>query len=498
MVQILSAPQSSARRAFSCCALAALLLSSCEKSVIDEQVRRPSPSTGSNGNAPNNVNNGGGGASGNDLQPDAGVVFADGSVLPGATSGRGGQTSAAGGTPSVGSPGAGSGGQAPITGFGGAGGAGGSDTGGPVEPPPFSKRGLLTALGDCARWSYQEFAELAQQLTSSTTTLATDDTSAHQQAATSAWSQAMASWQRAEPFRFGPAARSMNPGGQDLRDQIYVFPLTNYCKIDQTLVDQSYQNAPGLVISARGLSSIEYLLFNASSNNACVAQANINSSGSWAALSSAQLRERRLLYAREVAGDVLSRATSLNNAWDPSKGNFYQQLVEAGGDSTVFASSQDAFNAVTDGLFYIEKEVKDWKLGWPLGLVPECLNAPNPCPNEVESRHAHASTDHLRQNLIGFRRAFQGCGINFQGLGFDDWLVEAGAEDLAERMLDALLGAQTAVDGLNPPLEQSLLTAPQNVLAVHAAVKALTDLLKTEFVTVLNLDLPMASEGDND
>ena len=36
------------------------------------------------------------------------------------------------------------------------------------------------------------------------------------------------------------------------------------------------------------------------------------------------------------------------------------------------------------------------------------------------------------------------------------------------------------------------------VVAVHAAVKKLNDLLKTEFVTTLNLDLPLGAVGDND
>jgi hypothetical protein len=65
-------------------------------------------------------------------------------------------------------------------------------------------------------------------------------------------------------------------------------------------------------------------------------------------------------------------------------------------------------------------------------------------------------------------------------------------------MLAALSGAEAAVDELDPPLEQALASDPQKVRAVYDAVKALTDPLKTEFVTVLNLELPRTSEGDND
>ena len=75
--------------------------------------------------------------------------------------------------------------------------------------------------------------------------------------------------------------------------------------------------------------------------------------------------------------------------------------------------------------------------------------------------------------FVGFRRLFQGCGEGYAGVGFDDWLRDAGAGDLAERMIASLNG-------------------------VDAAVKEVTDELKTEFVTVLNLELPSAAEGDND
>jgi predicted lipoprotein len=397
------------------------------------------------------------------------------------------------------------GGTGPITGFAGstsnAGSSGEGGSAGSTSPPPepdFSKPGLLTALADCATASYGEFQGLAQQFSEATAELVSDDTAAKQTAAENAWRAAMASWQRAEPFRFGPAARSMDPGGQNLRDQIYIFNLVNNCMVDQRIVDQGYNSISSVGASARGLSGAEYLLFYTGSSNSCVPEAAINANGAWAALSASELRARRIDYAQRVGQDLVSRATTLVNAWHPEQGNFYEQFTRAGAGSTVFASNQDAFNAASDGLFYIEKELKDWKLGTPLGYVPDCPSAPNTCPNAVESRHARVSTDNLRQNLLGFRRAFQGCGLDFWGLGFKDWLIEVGAEDLAEEMQDKLEAAQASVDALSPPLEEAIVTAPGNVAAVHASVKGLTDLLKTQFVTVLNLELPMGSEGDND
>ena len=375
-----------------------------------------------------------------------------------------------------------------------------SGDGAPAPTAPFTKAALLQAVSGCAMARYREFEADARTLAQATQAHADDPAGTGAKAAREAWLTAMASWQRAEQLRFGPAARTADPGGQNLRYEIYVFPLANPCHVDQTIADKSYAAAsfPTSLSNARGLSAIEYLLFHTGSDNACSPSFAINANGTWAALTGAELAQRRAEYAAAAASDVLARATALVHAWEPGGGDFTSQLTAAGKASGVFAMDQDALNAVSDALFYVEHEVKDLKLGWPLGLVPDCLNSPDPCPGDVESRYARVSTDHLRQNLAGFRDVFEGCGPGHSGLGFDDWLREVSAGDLATRMLDALAGAQRAVDTLSPPLEDALVSDIEAARAVHTAVKALTDLLKTEFVSVLDLELPASAEGDND
>jgi hypothetical protein len=105
--------------------------------------------------------------------------------------------------------------------------------------------------------------------------------------------------------------------------------------------------------------------------------------------------------------------------------------------------------------------------------------------------------DTLRANLLGFRSLFQGCGPAGEGLGFDDWLTEAGHGELASDMVSAWNDALAAVEAFPPFPSASV----EEIRALHAAVKRLTDLLKTEFFgdgSPLGLNLPKGMEGDTD
>jgi predicted lipoprotein len=381
-----------------------------------------------------------------------------------------------------------------------AGGAAGypGEIAGPAPGVEFTKANLLVQIADCAMSHYQAFEARAAVLRDRTETFAADRSTENADAARSAWIDAIASWQVAELFQFGPAARPKAPGAQDFRDNIYAFPLGNRCKVEEQIVSQAYAKpdfGTATLINARGLAAAEYLLFYPGTDNACSPFSVINGSGTWAALDPATLAERKSLYAAAVAKDVHARATGLVAAWDPAGGNFRRELVDAGAGSQVFATDQDALNAVSDALFYTDREVKDLKLGKPLGLV-ECFDAT--CPEAVESPYALRSTDHLRANLIGLRRLFEGCYADGAGLGFEDWLRAAGAGDLADRIVADIAAARASVDALDPPLEQAIVVDPARVQIVHAAIKKITDELKTEFVTVLNLELPQTVEGDND
>lgn len=367
----------------------------------------------------------------------------------------------------------------------------------------FDKQKVLAAFGACALDTYRAFESAATKLQSAADTAKSEPTDANRKAALAAWSAAIDVWEQAEMMQFGPLGpRSEgNPGGEALRDNIYGWPLFGRCPVDQLTVAKSYETPDffvGALVNTRGLAAVEYLLGYDGADNGCAATATINSSGSWAAMTTEDRVARKNAFASVLVQDVTSQARSLVEAWDPAKGDFVGKLATAGKGSSVYATDQLAFNAVSDGLFYLDSATKDQKLAVPLAIdtKKQCAAV---CPERLESPYAKRSKEHLRNNLIGFRKLFEGCGDGFAGLGFDDYLEAIGAGSVAKEMKADLVNAIAVVDAYPyATLDEGLLKDPPAVQKIHDAIKAITDALKTEFVSVLVLKIPQSAAGDAD
>lgn len=364
--------------------------------------------------------------------------------------------------------------------------------------PSVTRAAVLEAVGVCAASLYAEVDAAAAQLANATSTAAASPDPAAAQAARDAWIATIDAWQQAEVIRVGPAGPATSPGGKGMRDLVYSWPLVSRCLVEQKLAAKSYESASFFataLVNMRGLAALEYLLFYEGTDNECSASASINTSGAWAALSADDLAARKRAYASAAAADVAAQVKALATAWSPSGGNFAAEVAAAGQDGSIFSTDRVALNVVSDGLFYVDTELKDGKLGKPLGLV-ECASAA--CPEAVESRYARRSRAHVKNNLIGFRRVFDGCDAA-GNVGFDDLLTALGQGALAADMSANVEAALAAADALpGDDIAAALETDKEKVAALHAAVKKITDALKTELVTVLDLELPQSVEGDND
>jgi predicted lipoprotein len=377
---------------------------------------------------------------------------------------------------------------------------GGSKPDGGTEPgqAETTRVELLKAVSACVQTNARAFQTVAGELKAAAEALEARPDAGTQQAAREAFHRAMEAWQVLEPMQVGPAAPRSLPGGAELRDNIYSWPLVSRCAVEEQIVSRGYQspNFSSTLVSRRGLYALEYLLFYEGSETECSSSSVIVADGTWAALPAEEREARKRAYAAVVAANVRQRADELVAAWEAGKGDFSRTLETAGPGNAVYASSQAALNSVSDALFYVEETVKDKKIARPLGLR-EC--SADTCPELLESPFARRAKQNIAANLVGYRRLTEGCGANFEGMGFDDLLRAVGTEAVAAKLVERVQAAQAALQGVEEAdLAQALTQDKASVRAVYDGFKGVTDVMKTELATVLDLELPTAVEGDND
>jgi predicted lipoprotein len=302
--------------------------------------------------------------------------------------------------------------------------------------------------------------------------------------ARAALGDAIDSWQYADAVLVGPAAMDQKA----IRDRLYAWPLISPCELNKDIASQwanpaSYDVNTELV-STRSLTSIEFLLYPPSDAHAC-----LTAPAGWDTIPKDRARCR---LAAIIAADVANQAQVLHTAWKPDGGNYGATLAG-------MSNAHTAVNLVSDALFYTDKMIKDMKLGQTAGIAMNVCDAmQEPCVAEVESRFADRGTFAIRANLTATRQVFTGTTTDTEGPSFDDFLVALGHQDVATRMVTNLDAAIAAADALPDSFLSALSTSYTQVVATHAATKAFTDDLKSQFLTLLALEIPDDVATDND
>lgn len=313
-------------------------------------------------------------------------------------------------------------------------------------------------------------------------------------AAKQAWRDAMDVWQQLEVMQIGPVLTN----DATLRNKIYSWPVVNTCTVDQ---DVGYFEAgefagrdydiTNRTHTRRGLDALEYLLFAPSLNHSC--SSDSLAPDSWDQRSEQERELARCLYAEEVAKDISNSANELLNEWQGDNG--YALTLKNAADGETFDDEQDAINRITDAMFYIDSITKDAKLAAPIGLSSNsCGNAA--CAEDIESRLSQHAVQNIKNNLLGLQKLFIANDENNNG--FDDFLKAVNAESLATTMKQDIQAAIDAADAFSADYEQAVLNTPEQVQALHQAVKTVTDNLKSVFIVSLALTLPNTSAGDAD
>lgn len=311
-------------------------------------------------------------------------------------------------------------------------------------------------------------------------------------AARAAWADAVDTWQLLDAVLVGPAA--MDNKAQ--RDRVYGWPLLSACGLDRDTAsrwaDPASYNIATKLSNVRSLAAVEYLLYTTATMHGCT-----TTPAGWDALG-ADLPRARCRLAQAIAEDVHLGAAALHTAWRPDGGDYVGVLARAGNGSSI-KSAQEGANHISDGMFFVDRFVKDMKLGEPAGITTNvCGTVQQPCLREVELPYGDRASFAIRANLVALKRVFTGTTPAADGPGFDDFLRALGAPALADQMTANLDDAIAKANAMPDSFIGALSSDYASIVATHGAVKAVTDDLKSQFLTVLSLEIPDDVAADND
>jgi predicted lipoprotein len=301
-----------------------------------------------------------------------------------------------------------------------------------------------------------------------------------QQKAQEAWSSTMGIWQQIEMVQVSALCVSDKcQKGADFRDQIYAWPLSNLCKIDQMILNQeitmSTQFANKLP-NTYGLGTLEVLLFDQKIDHHCPSAVGIDES--WQQLGEAEIWKRRASYALHVVDYGQQVNLALKTSW--------QGIA----DQDVQVSLDEIFSA----LMYLDLMVKDDKIGIPAGIHIDC-EAEDICVDRVEFVYAPDDIFAIEQNLKMTRKMIE---IVFQPLLKAQGSESMEGSPLDERLLASIDKALSQTTAIGKNIEDALQNRLMTVIDLHASLKEIITLLRSEMMTRLNLSVPKEGASDND
>jgi predicted lipoprotein len=319
-----------------------------------------------------------------------------------------------------------------------------------------------------------------------------------------AWLDLMERVQKTEMHIVGPAERN----GSALQSRINSYPLGSLatCALDQAVVlsnnDENF-SVSSRALNQRGMGAIEYLLFDDDLNHSCSSQAL--AADDWSNLSDSERKTQRCNYAVKLANDVADASQAIYDRWILGESPYRTEFLSE-------SSLGDNFQLVTDALFYLETFTKSQKLAIPLGINPKC--SAMTCPDLVESPFSQSSLRNIKTNTQEFLRIFNGGS----SVGFDDLIDNEGYASIANRFKTQSKDVIDFIDTINVLLTDQIASIqsiddettctnseanPDDDSALDACslaglLKKITDDLKIEFVSIVNVPVPGRVQSDND
>lgn len=283
----------------------------------------------------------------------------------------------------------------------------------------------------------------------------------------SQWVKTLVIWKQIELYDIG-----------DISDS-FIYTTVNYWPSNtdfindfietEPLINEAFINSKGA--SSKGFSAIEYLIFNESD------PITINS------FTVDAYYENRLKYLVSCIQNLHNQAQKIQQSWEDYAPSFTTQL-ENGTDGSQ--------NEIINAMVALTEEIIIYKLGFPLGDN----NAGRIDIDDLEAYRSETSLEIIKYNLMSLERCFTG---EFKQtpfrIGFTDYLIQLGYEDLSTTITTQFETCFDAIQNINGPLKQALVSNPENITTLQKEIKSLLVLIKVDMSNAIGSTITF---NDND
>lgn len=278
-------------------------------------------------------------------------------------------------------------------------------------------------------------------------------------------------WQSASEYDFGPAEQA------NLRVNTNTYPA-DINQITSNISSGTYN--PGLLanLSAKGLPAMDYLLFGTGAdNNAILLQYTTDAQAA-----------KRKTYLATLSAELKTNITTVLTAWN---GGYKTTFINADGTDT-----GSSVGLLINQLVYDYEILKNYEIGIPAGVQ----SMGTTFPTKVQAYYSKMSAQLALLHLQAVQNLYLGKSAQGDGLGLDDYLVQAKAKYTDGSSLNDVIKAQfatatTKLQALTDPLSTQITASNGVVTAAYTELQKLTVLLKTDMPSSLGV---LITFGDND
>ncbi len=338
-------------------------------------------------------------------------------------------------------------------------------------PPPTRQEVLASLADDLIVPRYQSVSTEMGQLRDVLDTLCANPTPDTLASARTAWREARAPWMRSQATWFGPV---MQRRSRILVDWSPVDPE----RIEATLSKRESVSADDVReffgSTQRGLGAIEYVIFGEDG----AALESVKDAGGI-----------RCQYLTALGSVVADEAAAVSNEWSGAGGGQNYAAYFKGTASIALVEQQAVDEAVRTSVF-LTRSIADMRLGKALGA-----DGGQPDPSAIPGSGGQNAVADLRNQALGMQDVYLGAGTD--GAHGISALVRGVSEEADERMRGHFAATLTAIDGLQEPLQSTVVSDPEPARLAHRRIQELQRALNTEVVSLLGVTVGFAdTDGD--